>query len=240
MFDEFAPWRKARTIATRHSMHAHKYRSIRVVEMSTSAFDPKRSFGLGTYDTRRLLPEKLACVDTLSRIRDGVPAQCVRIGFERLTVDFVLFEKGAVMEPAKRTASVLDGMNVHVKLKLAALWTSLVLCFLYGDYFGLYKPGKLDGMLDGRMGPLGQITQHVLLGTAVLMAIPSVMVYLSVALKPGVNRWVNIVLGAVFAAIMLVTMQGAWNFYIFLGVIEVVLCLLIIWHAWTWPRRETA
>lgn len=141
------------------------------------------------------------------------------------------------MDSMKKAAPVLDDMKVHVKLKIAALWTSLMLCYVYGDYFGLYKPGKLQGMLDGRMGPLGQITQNVLLGTAVLMAIPAVMVYLSVALKPSVNRWVNIVLGAAYAAIMLITMPGAWNFYIFLGIIEVALSLLIIWHAWTWPRR---
>ncbi len=142
------------------------------------------------------------------------------------------------MESMKRAATVLDDMKVHVKLKIAALWTSLMLCYVYGDYFGFYKPGKLQGMLDGRMGPLGQITQNVLLGTAVLMAIPAVMVYLSVALKPSVNRWVNIVLGAAYAAIMVITMPGAWNFYIFLGIIEVALSLLIIWHAWTWPRRQ--
>ena len=141
------------------------------------------------------------------------------------------------MDSMKKAAPVLDDMKVHVKLKIAALWTSLMLCYVYGDYFGLYKPGKLQSMLDGRMGPLGQITQNVLLGTAVLMAIPAVMVYLSVALKPSVNRWVNIVLGAAYAAILLITMPGAWNFYIFLGIIEVSLSLLIIWHAWTWPRR---
>jgi len=142
------------------------------------------------------------------------------------------------MDLMKKAAPVLDDMKVHVKLKIAALWTSLMLCYVYGDYFGLYKPGKLQGMLDGRMGPLGQITQNVLLGTAVLMAIPAVMVYMSVALKPSVNRWLNIILGAAYAAILLITMPGAWNFYIFLGFIEVALSLLIIWHAWTWPRRE--
>lgn len=141
------------------------------------------------------------------------------------------------MDPLKKE-SVLDDMAIHVKVKLAALWASLMLLYLYGDYFGLYKPGYLQSMLDGRMGPLGPVTQNVLLGTSVLMAIPALMVYLSVALKPGVNRWLNIILGAAYAAIMLITMPGAWNFYIFLGIIEVALSLLIVWHAWKWPRWE--
>jgi hypothetical protein len=37
---------------------------------------------------------------------------------------------------------------------------------------------------------------------------------------------------------MLITMPGAWAFYIFLGVVEVVLTALIVWYAWNWPRQE--
>jgi hypothetical protein len=138
----------------------------------------------------------------------------------------------------RKAATVLDDIKIHVKVKLSALWVSVTLCYIYGDYFGLYEPGKLQGMLNGIMGPLGQVTQGVLLGTSILMAIPSVMVFLSLALKPGPNRWLNIILGAIFTVIMLITMPGSWTFYIFLGVVEVVLTGLIVWYAWTWPRRE--
>jgi hypothetical protein len=31
-------------------------------------------------------------------------------------------------------------------------------------------------------------------------------------------------------------MPGAWSFYVLLGVIEIGLGLLTIWHAWRWPR----
>lgn len=142
------------------------------------------------------------------------------------------------MDSMRKAATVLDDIKIHVKVKLSALWVSVTLCYIYGDYFGLYEPGKLQGMLNGIMGPLGQVTQGVLLGTSILMAIPSVMVFLSLALKPGPNRWLNIILGAIFTVIMLITMPGSWTFYIFLGVVEVVLTGLIVWYAWTWPRRE--
>jgi hypothetical protein len=131
----------------------------------------------------------------------------------------------------------LSDFKIPVKLKLSALWTSVMFCYLYGDYFGLHKPGKLREMLDGRM-PIGATTQGLLLGTAALMAIPSLMVFLSLVLKPTINRWANVVFGALFTLIMLITMPGAWAFYIFLGVIEVVLTGLIVWYAWTWPRHE--
>jgi hypothetical protein len=69
----------------------------------------------------------------------------------------------------------LDDVNVHVKIKISALWASVMFCYIYGDYFGLYKPGTLQDMLSGKTGFLG--TQGGLLGTSVMMAIPSVMVF---------------------------------------------------------------
>lgn len=138
---------------------------------------------------------------------------------------------------ARDTADLNDA-KLPVELKLSALWASLMLCYIYGDYFGLYKPGKLQGMLDGKMGSLGPITQEVLLGTAILMAMPALMVCLSVLLKTSVNRWVNIVLGSIYAVIMLITMPGAWAFYVFLGIVEVALTAIIVWTAWSWPRQR--
>lgn len=141
------------------------------------------------------------------------------------------------MDSRKKAATGLDDIKIHVKVKLSALWVSVMLCYIYGDYFGLYEPGKLQGMLDGKMGPLGQTTQGVLLGTSILMAIPAVMVFLSLALRPYANRLANIVFGVIFTVIMLITMPGAWAFYKFLGVVEVVLTALIVWYAWSWSRQ---
>lgn len=136
-------------------------------------------------------------------------------------------------------AGELDDIKLHVKTKLSALWVTLMLCYLYGDYFGLYVPGSLQGMLDGKMGPLGDTTQNILLGTSAMMAIPSLMVFLSLALKPAISRWLNILFGGLYTAIILMTMPGAWNFYVFLGIIEVALSLSIVWNAWHWPRKVT-
>lgn len=131
----------------------------------------------------------------------------------------------------------LDDTKIDVKVKISALWVSVMFCYIYADYFGLYVPGKLQGMLEGRMAPLGPATQGVLLGTSLMMAIPSLMIFLSVALKASVNRWMNIIFGVVYTVIILITMWG-WAFYRFWGVIEVALTSLIVWYAWSWPRQE--
>ena len=142
------------------------------------------------------------------------------------------------MNTTKAGKTALEDPKVNVKTKLSALWASVMFCYVYGDYFGLYGNGKLAEMMEGKIGPLGEATQSVLVGVSAMMAIPSAMVFLSLAMPPVLNRWLNLLLGAAYTAIMLMTLRGAPTFYIFMGVIEVLLTLLIVWHAWTWPRRQ--
>lgn len=134
--------------------------------------------------------------------------------------------------------AVLDDLKVHVKFKLSALWAALMFCYIYGDYFGLYVPGKLQGILAGD-GPIGPVSQGTLVVTAILLAVPGIMVFLSLILPARPNRWLNIVLGVFYIVVMLMTMPGAWLFYILLGIIEIVLGALTIWYAWSWPKQAT-
>lgn len=137
-----------------------------------------------------------------------------------------------------RTKADIEDFKPPVKLKLAALWTALMFCYVYGDFFGLFVPGRLSKMNTGLIGPLGEATPMILVGVAAMMAIPSLMIFLSLVLPPVVNRWANLVLGFAYAGIMILTMlPGAPMFYLFLGGIEVALTLLIVWYAWRWPRR---
>jgi len=124
---------------------------------------------------------------------------------------------------------------VPVRLKLAALWTSAMFCYLYADYFGLFIPGTLEGMLQGRMAPVGAVNQAMLLGTSTMMAIPSVMIALSLLLPFRLSRVLNIVTGVLYTLIILVTMWS-WAFFVLYGVIEVLLTGTIAWSAWRWGR----
>jgi len=137
----------------------------------------------------------------------------------------------------KATSIPLSDLQIHVKLKLSALWATTVLCYIYGDLFGFFKQQMLAEIVSGKAGPIG--TQAGLLAAAITVAIPSVMVILSLVAKPQISRWLSIVLGIAYTIIMLVTLQGAWMYYIFLGVIEIVLTLLIVWYALHWPKQES-
>ena len=55
-----------------------------------------------------------------------------------------------------------DDSPVPIRLKLSALWTTVMLCFIYADFFGLFLPGRLLAMNAGIMKPLGPATSVVL------------------------------------------------------------------------------
>ena len=128
-------------------------------------------------------------------------------------------------------------IKIHVRLKLFALWSSIVFFYIYGDYFELYQPGKLRTMLAGKL-PFGDVSQGALLGMSAVMVIPCLMPLLSLVLPARLNRWVNIVSGAIYTAIMCLAIRGGWHFYIFFGVIEIVLTAMVVRYAWKWPKES--
>ena len=131
----------------------------------------------------------------------------------------------------------LSDPPLPLRVKLSALWSSLTFCYLYGDYFGLYRPGKLQHMLDGA-GPMGPSSQGSLLFVALLLAVPGLMVFLSLALPARFVRWLNIGLALFYALFVALTLPGAWWFYLAYSGIEILLCAAIIWLAWRWPRTR--
>lgn len=131
----------------------------------------------------------------------------------------------------------LADFKINPKIKLAALWTSLMFCYIYGDYFFLYVPGKVEGLISGE-NTLN--TPLKLFLASLLLVIPSLMISLSIILKPKLNRWLNIIFGVIYTLIMLfltVTSTSEWLiFYIFLGIVESVITISIVWNAIKWPK----
>ena len=125
-------------------------------------------------------------------------------------------------------------MIEEVRIKLSALWVSLMLTYLLGDvlrtFAGDFVAGEVGGM---QLGP------GLYLGLAAFLVIPVVMVFLSLTLKYAVNRWANIILPVVFFvfnAIGLPTYPSAYDQ--FLIVVGLVFNVLIVWVAWKWPKPE--
>lgn len=131
----------------------------------------------------------------------------------------------------------LEHVRVPTSVRLALLWASLMSLYIYNDYFKLYLPGTIQGMVAGRMGPLGPATDGVLVAVSLLLAVPALMIFLSVVLPPLASKWLNVALGLVYTAIEALTFIGSRPFYKVVVGMEVVVTLLVVWFAVRWPKR---
>ena len=137
--------------------------------------------------------------------------------------------------------SNLEDIKIPTKVKLSLLWACTILCYLYCDYFGLYIPGKISSIINGKSGPFGDITQASLLGMSLMLLVPCLMVAASIFLKPDFSRWSNILIAVLYTALMgLIAVTVNWNFYRIYAVVEALLTLAIIFIAWKWPKQLPA
>ena len=138
------------------------------------------------------------------------------------------------------SSRTFEDVKVGVRCKIAALWIAMLFLFAYGDIFGFFSPGQIQEVMGGEISGMA-ITQGFLLAVSLYVAVASVMVFLSLVLSPAVNRWTNIVLPGLYVVSIVASAIGetsasSW----LLSSAESALLLLIVWYAWTWPRREEA
>jgi len=133
---------------------------------------------------------------------------------------------------------MLENQNVNIKIKLSFLWTAVMFCYVYGDYFELYVPKKMDDLINGA-NILDSPTKLFI--ASIVLAIPAVMIAFSVLLKPRINRVLNIIFGTLFTLMMLLiafTSLTEWyTFYVFLAILESIITALIVWYAIKWPKK---
>ena len=137
--------------------------------------------------------------------------------------------------------STLEDLRMPVQAKLAAAWTSFMFLYIYVDYLALYKPGFLDEILAGIVHEFDTGPIFVSLALT-LMAIPILMILLSMTLPARANRIINLVVAALYIPVSVYNVAGeeSWSYAYFYGFsigLEVLLLAFILRSAWTWPRR---
>ncbi|HEY3362592.1 MAG TPA: DUF6326 family protein, partial [Methanosarcina sp.] len=84
------------------------------------------------------------------------------------------------------------------KTKISVLWLFASIAFLAHQILVLMEPGIIAQLMAGEAE--GQkIGPEMIIFFAVLMLVPMVMAFLSLTLKDPMNRWINIIIGTVFA-----------------------------------------
>jgi hypothetical protein len=140
------------------------------------------------------------------------------------------------------TARQYRDTQVDVKLVLCALWIAMLFVFAYVDIFGFYRADVLDAALDGRVATTAfTVNQIFLTFTLIYILLPTLMVVLSLLLKPRVNRITNIVVSLLYMISIIVSCIGEkWAYYILGSLIEVILLVAIARSAWKWPPPQIA
>ncbi len=130
-----------------------------------------------------------------------------------------------------------EDFKINIKLKLSALWASVMFLYIYGDYFELYVPGKAEGLLNGK-NILN--TPYKLFFATIILTIPSLMIFLSLMIRSKWNRVLNILIGVIltlFTLLVGISSFSEWRiFYVMLSFLESTITLIIVWKAWYWPK----
>ncbi len=137
-------------------------------------------------------------------------------------------------------AQQLEDFKVNIRLSLSALWTALMFCYIYGDYFELYVPQKINDLISGQ----NNLDSPMKLFTAtIVLTIPSLMIFLTLVLKPKATKWLNIGVGIFFTLFTLlvgISSISEWRiFYVFLSFLESVLTIIVTIMAWNWTKVKT-
>jgi Family of unknown function (DUF6326) len=137
--------------------------------------------------------------------------------------------------------STLEPLPVNVRIKISALWASMLFVFAYVDLFSLYRRDvRADLEADEISG--FTIDRSFLLGTTAYVLVPSLMVFAVLVLRPRVGRITNIALAVVYGLSIVVGAIGEWSYYVLGSAVEVNLLAAIVYYAWSWPkaRRNTS
>lgn len=130
--------------------------------------------------------------------------------------------------------------KIDRKIALSTLWIFAILNYLYCDIMGLMDANLLKQYLTGNVNGM-EMNENFLLGAAILMEIPMVMVLLSRLLNYKANRWANIIAGILMTLVQTATLfaGAATKYYLFCSIIEIATTLIIVWLAWKWINPDT-
>ncbi|MFN8077790.1 MAG: DUF6326 family protein [Kineosporiaceae bacterium] len=139
--------------------------------------------------------------------------------------------------------SGLEDRAIPVQVKLAAAWASFMFLYIYVDYLALYKPGFVDDIRAGIVHEFDTGPTFVALALT-LIAVPSLMIFGSLALPARVNRGVNLAVAALYVPVSIYNAAGeSWDYAYFYGLsigLEVALLAFVLRCAWRWPHAASS
>ena len=130
---------------------------------------------------------------------------------------------------------------LDVRIILAILWIAEVLSSLNGDTYRLSDSVALKSLLENS-GSI-KATPELLLVMSIIFVFPILMSVLTLILKYSASRWINRIVGILYALIIL----GFWilgfvlkstGYEFVWSTAQLGFILLVVWYAWKWPKQN--
>nr|WP_236706000.1 MULTISPECIES: DUF6326 family protein [unclassified Frankia] len=141
------------------------------------------------------------------------------------------------MMRTRQPTTTLEDQPIPVRAKLAAAWTSFMFLYAYVDILNFFTPGVVEDILDGKVFEF-DLSQTFSTAALTLVAIPILMVVLSMTLPARATRITNLIVASLYVPVTAFNAVGeSWPYFYGLGIVlELILLALIVRYAWTWPR----
>ena len=124
-------------------------------------------------------------------------------------------------------------MSTRPQTLLSTLWIFVILNIFARDIHELGRPGMLEQVMSGVVDGV-TITPGLMLLGGIMFEVFLVMVVLSQVLKHRTNRCVNMIMGLIAIAIVVMTNLSPDLDNIFFMIIEIITLVSIIGIAWRW------
>lgn len=125
------------------------------------------------------------------------------------------------------------------RIVLSVTWIFVVLNYLYADVLVLLSGHSASTPEEAEL--VNSLSSpEMFLVAAVYLEIAMVLAVLSLFLKYGLNRWINLITAALQATGAMASLFVVTNapFYIFFVVMEVIALLFIVWYTSTWVEPQ--
>jgi len=128
---------------------------------------------------------------------------------------------------------------IDVRIRLAALWTSIMIIVVFVDLFSLYRADIRANIEAGQMF-IFEIGETFLLGVIIYVGLPTLMIALSVLLSRRVLRPLTFVLAPLFALTIIGGAVGEMGYYVVGSGVELILLVIVMVLTVRWKSHQAA
>lgn len=128
------------------------------------------------------------------------------------------------------------------KIRVSVLWLFPLMGFLASAVLLFMEPGIMVELVEeGTIEGMQVVADLLLAGAAIDILGPLVMAFLSLTLKDSINRWLNIIVGGIYAVLEFITLveelANPKGYMVLMLIAAVVAPILIVWYAWKSKRK---